>query len=80
LKALIDTKLTWVAVLGLVFAVIGAFYYLRIIKVMYFDDAETAEKIKLPTGTNIVFSTNCLSLLYFGIFPTLLITLCLNAM
>jgi len=79
LKALVDAHLTWVAVLGLVFAVIGAFYYLRIVKVMYFDDAESTAKIELSKGTSLIFSANCLSLLYFGIFPGALITLCMNA-
>jgi NADH-quinone oxidoreductase subunit N len=79
LKALVDVKMTWVAVLGLLFAVMGAFYYLRIIKVMYFDDAESTASINIPRGINLIFSANCLSLLYFGIFPSVLITLCMNA-
>ena len=79
LKALVDAHLTSVAVLGLIFAVMGAFYYLRVIKVMYFDDAVSNEGICLPRGTSMVFSANCLSLLYFGIFPSALITLCMNA-
>lgn len=79
LKALVDVHMTWVAILGLVFAVVGAFYYLRIIKVMYFDEAETTQAIQLGTGTKMIFSFNCLSLLYLGIFPSALIALCLNA-
>lgn len=79
LKALVDAHLTWVAVLGLVFAVMGAFYYLRIIKVMYFDDSESTAPIRLPKGTHVLFSVNCLALLYFGFFPGVIITLCTNA-
>ena len=79
LKALIDVHMTWVAILGLVFAVIGAFYYLRIIKVMYFDDALDATPVKLPHTITAIFSVNCLSLLYFGIFPGVLVSVCLNA-
>ena len=37
LKALVDVQMTWVAVIGLLFTVIGAYYYLRIVKLMYFD-------------------------------------------
>ncbi|MDF1757168.1 MAG: NADH-quinone oxidoreductase subunit NuoN [Legionellaceae bacterium] len=80
LKALIDVQMTWVAVLGLIFAVIGAFYYLRIIKVMYFEKSENLESIKLPKFAIAMYSTNCLSLLYLGIFPSALITLCVNAL
>jgi len=40
LLALVDAQLVWVAIIGVLLAVIGAFYYLRIIKTMYFDDPE----------------------------------------
>ena len=79
LKALVDVQMTWVAVLGLVFAVIGAYYYLRIIKVMYFDDAIDATPVKLPRATLAVFSAHWLSLLFLGIFPSALISACVNA-
>ncbi|WP_133127568.1 NADH-quinone oxidoreductase subunit NuoN [Legionella nagasakiensis] len=79
LKALVDVQLTWVAVLGLVFAVIGAFYYLRIVKVMYFEDVADSMPVQIAGVTNVVFSVNCLALLYFGIFPSALIAACMNA-
>ncbi len=79
LKALVDVQMTWVAILGLVFAVIGAFYYLRIIKIMYFDEATNPERIALSRTTTVIYSINCLSLLYFGIFPGVLISACINA-
>ncbi len=79
LKALVNVHMTWVAVLGLAFAVLGAFYYIRIIKVMYFDDAENLEPVRLPRITTAILSLNSLSLLYLGIFPSALISLCINA-
>ena len=79
LKALVDAHFTGVAVLGLLFTVIGAYYYLRIIKVMYFDAPNTNEPIKISVGNNILYSLNCLSLLYFGLFPGALISLCMSA-
>lgn len=79
LKALVDVNLTWVAVLGLCFAVIGAYYYLRIVKVMYFDEAKESTSIQLSTPVNMILSLNCLSLLIMGIFPSALITACMNA-
>ena len=80
LKALIDVHLTWVAILGLMFAVVGAFYYLRIVKVMYFDEPLKAAPVSLSRTTTLIFSANCLSLLYLGIFPGGLIGLCISAM
>lgn len=79
LKALVDVQLTWVAVIGLIFAVIGAYYYLRIIKVMYFDDAIDTSPVTLSPSMNVIFSLNCLALLFLGIFPSGLITACINA-
>ncbi len=79
LKALVDVQMTWVAVLGLVFAVVGAYYYLRIIKVMYFDEAIDPTPVKLPRVTTVVFSAHCLSLLFLGVFPGALISACINA-
>ncbi len=77
LKALVDAGLLWVAVLGLLFAVIGAFYYLRVVKVMYFDEPVDPAPIHLPRSTQLIFSINGLSLLYLGIFPSALIATCL---
>jgi NADH-quinone oxidoreductase subunit N len=79
LKALVDVQLTWVAILGLLFTVIGAYYYLRIVKIMYFDQPAHTEKVVINTASNVVYSLNCLSLLYLGIFPGALIAACINA-
>ena len=79
LKALVDVQLTWVAVLGLLFTVIGAYYYLRIVKIMYFDQPVHNEPVLLGRVSNLIYSINCLSLLYLGIFPGALIAVCINA-
>lgn len=79
LKALVDVNLTWVAVLGLLFAVMGAYYYIRIIKVMYFDDAEAQSPVTTPRAVTLVYSFNCLALLFLGLFPAALINVCINA-
>ena len=79
LKALIDVHLTWVALLGLFFAVIGAFYYLRVVKVMYFDEAQTTESVSVGNTSMFFYSINCLVLLYLGLFPNALMNACLNA-
>ncbi len=79
LKSLVDVNLIWVAVLGLVFAVIGSYYYLYIIKVMYFDEAKDKSPVFLPRTAAALFSANALSLLYFGIMPGALIALCIKA-
>lgn len=79
LKALVDVHMTWVATLGLLFAVIGAYYYLRIVKAMYFDEPDIKEPVSISSVSQWIFSLNCLSLLYFGLFPGALIAACMNA-
>lgn len=79
LKALVDAQMTWVAVLGLFFAVIGAYYYIRIVKVMYFDEPTKTAQIVLPRFLTTCYSLNCLLLLYWGVFPGALISLCISA-
>ncbi len=79
LKALVDVNMTWLAIVGLLFAVIGAYYYIRIIKVMYFEQPAHVEPVTISSINKWVLSANCLSLLYFGIFPGVLISACIKA-
>ena len=79
LKALVDSNMTVVAVLGLLFAVMGAFYYLRLIKNMYFEDPIETTRLVFPHGITAIFSAHCLSLLLLGIFPGALVAVCMTA-
>lgn len=45
LQAIVNIGLIWLAILGVVFSVIGAFYYLRVVKCMYFDKTEQGERV-----------------------------------
>ena len=77
LGAAVDAGLVWLAILGVVCAVIGGFYYLRVIKVMYFDEPVG----ELPPVRNdrvvpFVFGVNALALLVLGIFWNPLMAWC----
>ena len=61
LKAVIDAGYIWLAIVAVIFAVIGAFYYLRIIKVMYFEDSETDQAIDVGFDVKAVLSINALA-------------------
>lgn len=63
---------TWPVVLAVLTAVIGAFYYLRIVKLMYFDEAESTEVIEAPIDMKFVLSMNAMALLALGFFPQIL--------
>ncbi len=78
-KAAVDADLVWLAVVSVVFAVIGAFYYLRLIKIMYMDDPESTAVPTTGTDVGVVLSANGLAQLALGIFPGPLIAICAAA-
>lgn len=80
LKALIASGFLWLAVLGLLFAVVGAYYYIRLVKMMYFDDPIETHEINISRIDTALYSVNALLLLYLGIFPAGLIYACIDAM
>jgi NADH-quinone oxidoreductase subunit N len=80
LRAAIHGDMMWLAIVGIVFAVIGAFYYLRVMKVMYFDEPE-GEPIQVRPGRplQVVFSINAISLLVLGFAWSPLMAWCQRA-
>jgi NADH-quinone oxidoreductase subunit N len=67
------------AVVAVLFSLIGAFYYLRIVKLMYFDEPETDALILPQSDIKLLISANGLAVLAFGLFPQSLIALCAYA-
>jgi len=65
------------ATLAVVMSVIGAFYYLRVVKLMYFDDvaAETAP-LQATLGFKVLLSVNILAIALFGLRPDGLMQIC----
>jgi len=80
LQAIVHIDLVWLAVYAVLLSVIGAFYYLRVIKLMYFDKPDTEEEIKTSMDVSAVISVNGLMMLALGLFPGALMTICLAAM
>ena len=73
LAAVIEIGRTWLAIAGILFSVIGAFYYLRVVKLMYFDDPVDEAPLVAGTDLRLVLSLNGLLVLALGIFPQALI-------
>ncbi|MEG1203212.1 MAG: NADH-quinone oxidoreductase subunit N, partial [Comamonas sp.] len=67
------------AVFAVIMSLIGAFYYLRVVKVMYFDKPITATKVSAPIDVRLVLVINGALVLILGIFPGGLMTLCTDA-
>jgi len=80
LAAVVEVGRSWLAVAGVLFSVIGAFYYLRVIKLMYFDDAVDEAPLEAATDLRIVLSLNGLLVLALGIFPQALLALSIRAL
>lgn len=77
IEALIQVQLTWLAVYAVVFAIIGSYYYIYVVKVMYFGDTPTTnKKFVYSLGQNIAISINGLAVLVLGILPGALFALC----
>ncbi len=68
LKSAVDAGYLWLAIVAIVFAIVGLFYYLRVVKVMYFDDAIEGGTLVLPADRPLrwVLSVNGIALLGLG--------------
>ncbi|HEX5338254.1 MAG TPA: NADH-quinone oxidoreductase subunit NuoN [Gallionella sp.] len=76
LNAIVQTGHTWLAVLAVMFSLIGAFYYLRIVKLMYFDTPESHAPITVGSDTALLISINGLGVLFLGLMPGTLMWIC----
>jgi NADH-quinone oxidoreductase subunit N len=80
LEALVDAEYTALAIIAVMASLVGAFYYLRVVKVMYFDVPLREHEI---TGSSIsrgILGVNSIAILVLGIFPGALMALCLDVM
>ncbi|WP_047533966.1 NADH-quinone oxidoreductase subunit NuoN [Methylotenera sp. N17] len=76
LQAAWQAGFTWAVVLAVLMAVVGAFYYLRIVKLMYFDAPTDLSPIHAPIDMQFVLGMNALALLLIGLLPQVLMNLC----
>lgn len=80
LQAVVAAGYFWLAVLAVVMSVIGAFYYLRVVKVMYFDAPDDTSAIRAPAELRVLLSANGLAIAALGIAPQMLMSLCAYAL
>jgi len=81
INSVVQIDMVWLALVAVLFSVVGLFYYLRVVKVMYFDkpDEEFEMTIKDALDVKILLSANSLGLLLLGLFPSLLMGWCIAA-
>jgi NADH-quinone oxidoreductase subunit N len=76
LDAIVSVDLTWLALVGVFFSIIGAFYYIRVIKLIYFDPPTDETPLSVGLDTQVALSLNGLSMLVLGLFPAGLYAIC----
>lgn len=79
LSSVVAAGQIWLAVAAVMFSLIGAYYYLRVVKVMYFDEPADTAPIEASLDLRIVLSVNGLAVLMLGILPEALLFRCVEA-
>ena len=75
-SAAVSAGYIWLAVAAVLLSLVGAYYYLRIVKLMYFDEPRDAAPAAAPAHGGVLMSVNGLALVLFGIAPGPLMDLC----
>jgi NADH-quinone oxidoreductase subunit N len=80
LQSVLATGAVWLTVLAVMFSLIGAFYYLRVVKVMWFDEPADTAAIAVPFDMRATLSANGIGIVVLGIYAGPLLAACSNAM
>lgn len=80
LQSVVTAGYVWLAIAAVMFSLIGAFYYLRIVKTMWFDEAADASVIAVPGDMRLMLSLNGVGIVVLGLVPGGLLGACLHAM
>ena len=80
LQAVVTAGYVWLAIVAVAFSLVGAFYYLRVVKLMYFDAPDEEAPVAVPTNMGVLISANGLAIALFGLFPQTLLELCSYAL
>jgi NADH-quinone oxidoreductase subunit N len=79
LAAVVNVDLLWLAVFAVMMSLVGAFYYLRVVKLMYFDDPVDPQPLLASTPSRVLMSANGLAVLALGLAPQPLMAWCMAA-
>ena len=79
LQSVVEIGYVWLAVVAVLFSLIGAFYYLRIVKLMYFDAPHDTAPIAASADARVLMSANGLAVLALGVLPQPLMAVCVQA-
>jgi NADH-quinone oxidoreductase subunit N len=80
LQAVLGTGAVWLTIVAVMFSLVGAFYYLRVVKIMWFDEPADKAPLALNADMRVMLSLNGLAIVGLGVAPNALLSLCLVAM
>ena len=80
LREVVAADMTWLAVVAVIFSIVGVFYYLRVIRMMYFEKAQGAAPVAAGPDMRMMVSVNALAILALGVYPGGLLALCISAL
>ena len=81
IKALLGQGHVWISVFAVVMSLIGAFYYLRVVKTMYFDEpGQAGATVQSGFDARLLLSVNALLLLVWGVMPQAVVDWCIRAL
>ena len=80
LQAVVTAGHLWLAILAVAFSLVGIYYYLRVVKVMYFDLPSDETPLQASMNVKALMSVNGLAMALLGIFPQVLMSLCTFSM
>jgi NADH-quinone oxidoreductase subunit N len=75
LEAVVAIDMWWLAVVAVFFSIIGAFYYIRVVKFIYFDKPQDNEPVTVGGAARAMLAVNGLAMLLLGLFPMLVYSL-----
>jgi len=79
LEAIIAQGMVWLAIVAVIFSIIGAFYYLRVVKMIYFDKPVIDMPVTTNASARVAITVNGAAILLLGMYPAALFTLCQQA-
>jgi len=80
LQSVLATGAVWLTVFAVMFSLVGAFYYIRIVKVMWFDEAADNTPLVVHGDKGLVLALNGVAVVVLGMIPGPLLNACMSAM
>jgi len=80
IESIVNAGYTWIAVIAVLASLVGAFYYLRVVRVMYFSEAPDTPLAMPSRAETVLISANALAILLLGALPGAIIALCARAL